>query len=139
VNEPKISDAAKRLYDQYSLHRVANLHEAYGKWFAVRLSDGDSDGVLYDSKQAAVRHQKHNEDFYAFVQITPAHMTMRDAETFLAVHRRMYDKGIRMADPDEASGGMDVIRRVTKEDQYNQLRSMFVGDRAPSNLIIPGR
>jgi hypothetical protein len=134
MGKEKYSDAAKRVSDQYNLHRIAAPYEAIGKWFAVKLHDGDSDQVLYDSKIDAVTHQKHNEQYYAFVQIGPWNMTPKDAETFLAMHRRMYDRGLHMADPDSNSGGRDVIKRVGQEDQYNQLRSMFVGDRSPSNI-----
>lgn len=132
-----ISDEAKRVSDHYNLHRIADPHGSIGKWFAVKLHDGESDRVLYDSKSDAVTHQHHNENYYAFIQVGPWPMTPTDAESFLATHRRMYDAGLRMADRDAASGGRDVIKRVSAEDQYNQLRSMFIGDRKPSNIIMP--
>jgi hypothetical protein len=132
------SDAAKRASDAYNLHRVADPHGSIGKWIAVRLSDGTTDDTLYDSKQDAVRGQHHNEDYYAFVQVGPWSFTPQYAETFLKINRRMYDKGLRLADRDHSGGGRDLIRRVTREDQFNQLRSMFRGDRAPSNIILPG-
>lgn len=133
-----LADAAKRTSDQYNLHRVADVHGSIGKWFAVRLSDGESDGVLYDSKSAAVTHQHHNEDFYAFVQIGPWTMSPTDAAVFLDTNRRLYDKGVRLADPEHNSGGRDLIKRTSREDQRNQLRALFKGDRGPSNLIVPG-
>lgn len=133
------SDVGKRIADQYSLHRVADPHGSIGKWFAVTLHDGTSDGTLYDTKQQCIRHQKQFEMYYAYIQVTPAHMTPKYADTFIDLHRRMYDKGIRMADPDASNGGRDVIRRLTETDQRNQTRSITVGDRPPSNLIIPGR
>jgi hypothetical protein len=85
-----VSDAAKRASDAYNLHRVADPNGCVGKWIAVRLSDGTTDNVLYDSKSAAVDHQHHDEDFYAFVQIGPWQFTPEMAETYLTVQRRMY-------------------------------------------------
>jgi len=134
MSTPVVSDAAKRMRDQYALHQIGTGFEAVGKWFAVRLSDGSSDGVLYESKQAAVRYQRHDEDFYAFVQIIPHTMTYQEAETYLATMRKMYDAGIRLADRDDSSGGMDMIKRTSREDQYRQLRALFVGDAPPTNI-----
>lgn len=133
-----VSDAGKRVSDQYNLHRVAAVHDV-GRWFAVALHDGTSDGVLYDSKSAAVTHQKHNEMFYAYVQIGPWPMTPAMADSFLALHRRLYDKDVRLADPDHANGGRDVIKRVSQEDQRAQLRALFLGDRPPTNISYSGR
>ena len=133
-----ISDAAKRVSDTYALHKIGKGVDAIGKWFAVALNDGRTDNVLYDNKADAVRHQRHNENFYAFVQVTPASMTPADAQTYLDLNRRMYDAGLRLADRDSAHGGRDMIRRLSAEDQKNQIRALFVGDRAPSNIILPG-
>jgi hypothetical protein len=80
------SDAAKRCSDTYRLHRSANLTNAIRKWIAVALADGTSDGVLYDTKRDAVRHQHHNEQFYAFVCIGPHDMAPCDAEEFLELN-----------------------------------------------------
>lgn len=116
------SDAAKRIYDTYHLHRTVDLYGSQGKWFACALNDGKTDGVLYDSKSDAVTHQHHNEQFYLYIQITPANMTLCDAEIYLGVIRRLYDAGFRMADPDHRGGGREVIKRATTEDQLAYLR-----------------
>jgi hypothetical protein len=97
------------------------------------LSDGTTDNVLYDSKSAAVDHQHHDEDFYAFVQIGPWQFTPEMAETYLTVQRRMYDAGLRLADRGSRSGGMDMISRVSNEDQIAQIRSLFRGT-PPRNI-----
>lgn len=129
-----VEDAAKRIADQYALHRLSGA-DAIGRWFAARLSDGVSNGTLYDTKTDAVRGQLGQEKHYAYVQITPAHMSPRDAQTYLNVQRRMYDGGIYLADRDHKAGGMDMIKRVSAEDQYNQLRALFRGDVAPTNIV----
>src|ERR1700753_1518319 len=123
------SDAGKRLSDAYNLHRIADPEGSIGKWFAARLTDGSSDNVLYDSKSEAVRHQHHNEMYFVYVQVGPWQMMPSMADSFLNTHRRMYDKGIRLADPNHSHGGRDMIMRASEEDQKNQLRALFVGDR----------
>jgi hypothetical protein len=121
------SDAAKRFCDIYNLHKIGAGNASIGKWFAVRLSDGSSDDTLYDDKRAAVIHQKHNEQFYAFVKIVPPSMKVCDAEVMLATHRKMYDAGMRMADPDHKHGGMDLITRLTQSDQLAMARGAVTG------------
>jgi hypothetical protein len=118
---------------------VANPYDSIGKWIAIALSDGDSDGVLYDTKAECIRHQHHDEMWYAYVRIIPSNFMPCDAEIFLKMHRMMYDKGIRLADPDSISGGKDVIRRAATEDMRSQLNSIRSGGIIrPSNLLLPG-
>lgn len=131
------SDAAKRVSDQFRLHKAALGHAAIGRWMAVALADGTGDGVLYDGKRDAVTHQRHNEQFYAFICISPGDMTVCEAESFLQVNRMLYDRGLRMPDPDHRGGGREVIRRAAVEDDRSLLRSIASGGRLrPSNLII---
>lgn len=133
------SDAAKRVSDTYRLHRAASGLTAIGQWFAAALADGTSDGVLYGSKQAAVRHQHHNEVYFAFVCINPGDMSVCEAEEFLAVNRMFYSKGLRLTDPDDAHGGREVIQRSAAEDQRSLVRSIASGGRTrPSGLVYPG-
>jgi hypothetical protein len=116
------SDAAQRLYDTYNLHRMAIGDNAIGKWFAVAMADGRSDNVLYDTKRECVRHQHHNEQYYAFVKIVPPSMRLCEAEVMLTTARKLFDGGLRMVDPDDKHGGKDVIKRLSVEDQLAQMR-----------------
>lgn len=124
-------DAAKRVADEYNLHRLGAGDSSIGKWFAARLVDGTSDHVLYDSKRDAVRHQHHDEQYFTFIKINPGDMTPCAAAVMLRIARALADKGMRLADPDARSGGMDVIKRVTVEDQMAQSRL------SNTNLIMP--
>ena len=110
------SDAARRCSDAVNLHLVALGHEAVRRWVAIRLIDGGSDGVLYDTKRDAVRHQAH-EQRCAYVCVAPGGMSPCAAESYLATHRKLYDAGFRLADPDAPHGGRQVIPRLTREDQ----------------------
>lgn len=131
-----VSDAARRVADTYMLHRQADFYGTLGHWFAVRLTDGTEDhkGTVYASKKAAMLDQKLDEKYYAFVQITPSPMTPEDAEIFLRLHRKMYEKGLRLGDSDKS---FDVIKRLGVNDQAAQLRAMFRGDAPPTNIILP--
>ncbi len=125
------TDPAKRLCDQYNLHKIGAGINSVGKWIAVRLIDGSSDGVLYDSKRDAVRHQHHNEQLYTFVKIIPPSMNVCEAEVFMATARNLYDAGLRLTDPDDKHGGREVIKRSTVEDHLAQGRGVL------QNLIMP--
>jgi hypothetical protein len=108
------SDTAKRIADTYNLHRVAKGYDAIGCWIVCALQDGSSDQTLYDSKQDAIKHQHNNENYYVFIQIVPASMTICDAEIMLKVARQMYSKGWRLSDGDSRR---ELIRRLSREDQ----------------------
>lgn len=90
------SDAARRCSDAIRLHIIAGEG---GKWAAIRLSDGGSDGIAYDTRAEAVRHQLH-ETQCAYVHIPWDDMSPAAAERFLAMNREFYDAGFRMTDPD---------------------------------------
>lgn len=124
------SDAAKRLSDQYNLHIAAGGR--LGQVFAVRLSDGTSDGELYDSRAAAVRYQHHNERWYAFVRLGAPRMTVCEAASTLRF--QAHQSRLGLADRDAPNGGLEVIPRLTIEDQERQLAAMAGLIRAPIAL-----
>lgn len=128
---PNHTDAAKRLCDGFNLHRMAAPYDSIGKWMAAALNDGSSDGVLYDSKRDAVRHQHHNEQWYTYVKLIPSTMNVCEAEVMLATARNLYDRGMRLTDPDHKHGGPDLIKRLTVEDALAQGRGRI------QNLIMP--
>lgn len=117
------SDAARHASDAVNLHLAAIKFDAVGRWVAVRLMDGHSDGTLYDTKREAVRHQLW-ERLCAYVCIPPTGMTACQAESFLAMNRRLYSAGFRLVDPDAAHGGREVIPRLTRRDQAGALASL---------------
>lgn len=108
------SDAAKRVADIYSLHRIADPYGNIGFWIACSLADGQSDMVLYETKRDAIRHQHHNENHYTYIQIVPSTMTPCEAEVMLKVARMAYDKGMRISD---GLSRHDLIKRLGWEDQ----------------------
>lgn len=129
----KHSDAAKRIYDTYSLHRLADPIGNLGRVFAVSIADGTTDNVLYDTRQDAIRHQHHNEWYYDYVRISPTQMSLCDAELFLSGIRKTYEARKSLMDRDHPKGGLEIIHRLTVEDQLAQNAGK------PTNLIVPGR
>jgi hypothetical protein len=88
--------------DSVNLHIEALGPLAGGKWVACRLSDGGSDGIAYDTRAQAVRHQMH-WSLCCYVRIPPfgVRLTAREAESYLSLHRSMYDAGFRLQDPED--------------------------------------
>lgn len=90
------ADIGRRVTEAMALHVAAG---SIGKWLAVRLSDGSSDGIPYDSRPEAIRHQFH-EQLCCYLQVTPDGITPSDAYRFIRLNRALYDAGYRLADPD---------------------------------------
>ena len=130
-------DAAARIADAYNLHLIAGgTDAAVGHFIACAMVDGRSDGVLYDTRREAVRHQRHNEAQYVFIRIGPANMTACEAASLLFTQRKLHQRGMRLTDRDHRAGGRVVIPRLTVEDQFAQIRQILTGS-APTNLILP--
>lgn len=128
------SDAARRVADHYMVHRVASgLLGTVGKVFAVGLADGESDGVLYDTIQDAIRHQRHSARWYAYLRIGREEMTVCNAASVLQLHRDADARGLNFVDRDDPSFGMELIPRLTVEDQRRMTRALAAG------TWIPGR
>lgn len=92
-------DRARRLSEAVTLALLGQGRGAVGKWVAARLSDGRTDGNVYDRKSDAIRHQLH-ETQCAYVCIPLDGMTERQADTYLRFTEGLYGAGHRLADPD---------------------------------------
>lgn len=93
---PEEWSAAQRIADAVNLHvaavraQLGNGRTAPG-YVAVRLSDGRSDGVLYDSRADATRHQPDPWSFY--VKVGPDSMGTREALVLLMAGRQAKKTG----------------------------------------------
>ena len=90
-------DAARRIADTHNLHRTAGAGlglDNIGKVFAVALNDGTSDGVLYPDMKTAIRFQKHNAKWYAYLRVARHAMTECDAASMLQLHRDADEAGL---------------------------------------------
>jgi hypothetical protein len=117
------TDAAKRMADSVNVHWHALGWDSIGKWVAIRLSDGGSDGNLYLTKQEAVRFQLHEQQC-AYVKLVRDQMSVCEAQIYLAFNRQAYDNGFRMADPDSKTGGRDLILSNRVETRISALRAL---------------
>ena len=91
-------DRTRRAYDQIMTHVHGLGEEAAGRWVAIRLSDGGSDGVLYDSKPDATRHQLHEKQC-AYVCIPPfSVLHIKELHRFLELSDEIYAAGGRLSD-----------------------------------------
>jgi len=110
-------DAAKRAADMINLHLAADPSNV-GCWVAIRLSDGGSDGVVYDNaappldpRHHAIRHQLH-ETQCAYFNLRPGGITRADALIFLRYNRMVYAAGGRLPKPPVNRMGTQVLRRM---------------------------
>lgn len=90
------SDAARRMSDAVNLHITASGDGAFGKWVSCKLTDGSSDGNLYDRKEDAIHHAILGSEYYAYVHVTPGGMSPAQAERYLKFTRQLYDMGARV-------------------------------------------
>jgi hypothetical protein len=90
--------AARYLMEAVNLHvLVQNAELGNGRdkpgYLAIRLSDGKSpDGILYDSRPEAVRHQDDSWNFY--VCVGRAAMQLKEAWVVLMYARQSKARGI---------------------------------------------
>jgi hypothetical protein len=120
---PELKDAGKRASDAVNCYITFQpWDELRRKWIAIRLSDGSSDGVLYDTKRDAVRHQLHEMQcaYVAFINL-PGGSSPRDMSIFLAFCRDAYEAGFRLPDPDAQTGGLDVLMTSGQRDYYRRV------------------
>lgn len=96
MSQHPITDAGRHLSDAV---REAHTRGAVGRWIAARLEDGRTDGMLYDSRGAAVRHTSNKPDDYAYLMVPPHEMPPAEATAWLDLHRRCYAAGMDLKDP----------------------------------------
>jgi len=121
--DPGIIDAAKRASDAINKAIVENGFDMVThKWLAIRLSDGGTDGVLYDTKRDAVRRQS-NEFQCAYVALRNLRQGAKPEEMarFLQFNRDAYDAGFRLPDPDSNDGGPELLRDAATNDFYREM------------------
>jgi len=129
-------DAAKRIADTHNLHRTAGAGlglDNVGRVFAVALNDGTSDGQLYPDMKTAIRFQRHNAKWYAYLRVSRHAMTECAAASLLKIHRDADAAGLKFVDREDPSFGAEVIDRLTVEDHQRMTRAIT------AKTWIPGR
>lgn len=128
---PGHSDAAKRFSDAFNLHKAVGITRG---WMAVRYRDGAANPEVYDSRQDAVRDCFPWEDefYYASLSGAPS-MTVCMAESVLRYKRVMSEMDRAHLDRDTPNGGLEVISRLTIEENEAQMAAV----RSGRNVAIP--
>lgn len=119
-----VTDAGKRAFDIVNSYAIfVPWDERIRSWVAVRLSDGGHDGVLYQSKRDAVRHQADEFQcaYFSYRGSPNGFGSRKEAQVWLDWHRAAYDSNIRTPDPDAAGGGVDLIMPTAEEQLFLQL------------------
>lgn len=115
-------NSGKRAHDYIATYTsVADIWDLKTKWVAIRLSDGGSDGQIYDSKRDAVRHQDFEQQcmYINFgSMLASGGSNARELAIMIAFHRDAYKKGMRLADPDDITGGRQLIMQAEDYDRY---------------------
>ncbi len=109
MNEPPAGQAwrtdeatARRMAELLALHQtVLSWDELIaGRYVAVRLADGSSDGVAYDTRAAAIEHQRNSPSRCAYFRIPLERVSPRACDVLLWYVRKCYDSGAREAPAD---------------------------------------
>lgn len=92
---PEEWDVARRVSDAVNIHLAVDPG-ARG-FVACRMDTGASNGTLYDTRSAAVRHHMAaaEESFYFYVKIHPGGMSPKEAWVMVVYFRALREKGIR--------------------------------------------
>ena len=97
---------------------------------AFRLSDGSTDGILYDMKQDAIKHQLHEQQCLYFpMGRAGGGVSAHDCQILLNLHRHLYDNGVRIVDAEAPGGGPDLILSIKGYERMAGIqRDRPVGD-----------
>lgn len=97
----QLEAAANRASEAVNLALLADPAGNIGRWVAVTLSEGRSDGVVYDSRLLAIDHQLHPTQC-AYILIDPMGLPVNAAARLLVAYRRLYDEhgGVPITDVD---------------------------------------
>ena len=116
-------DDAKRMSEGAQLAWEADEWASVGKFMAFKLADGSTDHNVYPSKRDAVTHVS-NEFHYCFIQLHPGGMSPCEAHIMLTFHRKAYDAGFRLSDPQDRNGGRTLIPRIGEREIFQQMQTL---------------
>jgi len=123
------TDAAKRLFDGFNLHRVATAHLALSDlrrgWVAVSLEDGAVGDDVYDSRGSAVSAMFPHEGDYFYLKMNDRIPSICTAASLLRSHRIM--SRVQETDRDQPHGGRTVIPALTLEGRERQIEAVKSG------------
>ena len=113
--KPLYSSAAYRMADIMN-DAIVNYPWSVGMWMAFTLADGESDGVVYETRRECVAHQ-FSEQLCCYIKLIPMGVNAQMTQAMLSFYRAAYDAGRRIVDPEQP----DYILPTTEEDFRSQV------------------
>jgi hypothetical protein len=111
-----LKDAAKRASDAINL-AISVIGTFNTGYIAIRLSDGGTDGVIYETRRDAVKHQLHETQCaYVGLRNLPGGSNPKEMAVFLTWNRDAYSRGMRLPDPDDVNGGAELLMTAAAND-----------------------
>lgn len=116
----ELLDAGKRASD------ILNVYIVHSRWddiktqfMAIRLSNGGSDGILYENKRDAIKHQIHEHQcaYVCFNELRGG-ASARDMAIYIKFNRDAYANGMRLTDPEDQLGGLQPLMTTGQRDFY---------------------
>lgn len=104
------TDEGRRLS---AAHEHARAAGGTGRFLSFRLSDGGTDGAVYDTWDDARRFGALHADQCGILLVQPGQMPPAEASAWLHLHRRMRDAGLDLTDPDAVNGALLAQRMPT--------------------------
>lgn len=89
----QLSDAGKRMSDAVNLHLIAHSNDIFqitNKWCAFNLQTGETDNIIYDSKDEAIRNKRPYEKQYCYLKILPNGISPKEASHFIKINRHSF-------------------------------------------------
>lgn len=97
----ELRDAAARMRDAVNRHVVQDpfgLHDREIVWIAVKLEDGTSNGVAYESRKDAVKDTRNLARGWFFIRVGAEGMGERESLIVLQQARQAFTRGIIFAE-----------------------------------------
>jgi hypothetical protein len=90
-------ETARRMAEAVLLHQQVLSQEEIlrGRFLAVRLGDGGTDGTVYETRDAAVTASRNSPSRHCYFQIPLEGITAEECDLALWYTRRVYDSGHR--------------------------------------------
>lgn len=126
VLTPEQLDAGKRASDLLNVVLLGHGWDTVKhQCMAIRLGDGSSDGVLYENRSDAIRHQLHEQQCYYvyFRNLGPGGADAREMAIMLEFQRRAYAAGLRLVDPDNPAGSRELLMST---NWYDSVKSELI-------------
>lgn len=116
----ELADIGRKVSDHLNMVRLFHdWDDIKDKWMAFRLSDGGTDGVVYETRKDAVSYQFHEQwcAYISFANLVGGAVP-RECAIFMKFTRDAYKGGMRLVDPEAPNGGREAVMTTAMTDYY---------------------